>query len=62
MCHMGVAFTAMDRPTQALFNWLEDDLIEEDDFVMQGGGVRPPDRPGLGVTLDQAALKRYTIQ
>jgi len=62
MCHMGVAFAAMDRPTQALFNWIEDDLIEEDDFAMLGGGVRPPDRPGLGVTLDQAALKRYTIK
>ncbi|MCZ6881859.1 MAG: mandelate racemase/muconate lactonizing enzyme family protein, partial [Gammaproteobacteria bacterium] len=62
MCHMGVAFAAMDRPTQALFNWLEDDLIEEDDFAMQGGGVRPPDRPGLGVTIDQAALKRYTVK
>ena len=62
MCHMGVAFAAMDRPTQALFNWIEDDLIEENDFAMKGGGVRPPDRPGLGVTLDQAALKRYTVQ
>lgn len=62
MCHMGVAFAALDRPTQALFNWIEDDLIEEDDFEMKGGGVRPPDRPGLGVSLDQSALKRYTVQ
>ncbi len=62
MCHMGVAFAPMDRPTQTLFNWIEDDLIEEDDYAMRDGGIRPPDRPGLGVTLDAEALERYTVQ
>ncbi|MCP4875699.1 MAG: hypothetical protein GY896_09535 [Gammaproteobacteria bacterium] len=37
MCHMGVAFAPMDRPAQTLFNWIEDDLIEEDDYAMRDG-------------------------
>ena len=44
---------------QSLFNHLDDDLIEETDFAMTGGAVEVPDRPGLGVTLDMAAVEAY---
>tara|TARA_B110000008_G_scaffold204531_1_gene203134 strand:+ start:169 stop:1290 length:1122 start_codon:yes stop_codon:yes gene_type:complete len=59
MCHMGVAFPSLARPMQSLFNHLDDDLIEETDFAMTGGAVEVPDRPGLGVTLDMAAVEAY---
>jgi len=39
----------------------EDDLIEEP-LEFCGGFARVPQGPGLGVTLDQAALDRYTIE
>lgn len=59
MCHMGVAFPSLTRPMQSLFNHLGDDLIEETDFAMTDGAVEVPDRPGLGVTLDIAAVEAY---
>jgi len=36
----------------------EDDLIEQP-FEIKDGAIRLPDGPGLGVTLDQVALKKY---
>ncbi len=61
MCHMAVAFPSLTRPMQSLFNHLADDLIEEKDFDMTGGAVQVPDRPGLGVTLDMAAVESYRM-
>ena len=62
MCHLGVARPEFDRPSQALIDWVEDDLMLGDPWVVQNGGVRPPDRPGLGVDLDRAALALYAVQ
>ena len=61
MCHMGVAFPSLTRPMQSLFNHLVDDLIEETDFAMTNGFVEVPERPGLGVTLDMAAVEMYRM-
>jgi glucarate dehydratase len=44
--------------SQTLFRWYGDDVIEGGPFVAKSGGVRVPDGPGLGVTLDRKALKR----
>ena len=60
MCHLGLARPELDRPSQALINWIEDDLVLGDPWLVRDGGVRPPDTPGLGVELDRAALARYT--
>jgi len=59
MCHLGMACDALDRPGQSLIDWIEDDLIVGDPWLVQNGGVRPPDTPGLGVELDQAAFRHY---
>jgi L-alanine-DL-glutamate epimerase-like enolase superfamily enzyme len=59
MCHLGMACEALDRPGQSLIDWTEDDLIVGDPWVVRSGGVRPPDKPGLGVELDQAAFRHY---
>lgn len=61
MCHLGMACPELDRPAQALIDWIEDDLVLGDTWLVTGGGVRPPDKPGLGVELDRAALKRYAV-
>ncbi len=59
MCHFGVVCPQADRPGQALMDWIEDDCIEGEPWHVTNGGVRPPDKPGLGVELDRAALAKY---
>ncbi|MDP6787918.1 MAG: mandelate racemase/muconate lactonizing enzyme family protein [Rhodospirillales bacterium] len=61
MCHLGMARPELNRPSQALIDWVEDDLILGDTWLVTNGGVRPPDAPGLGVELDRAAMKRYAV-
>lgn len=59
LCHAAAAMPEIERPSQALINWVEDDLIEGSPWLVREGGVRLTDRPGLGVTLDRGALQRY---
>jgi glucarate dehydratase len=59
LCHLGMALPELERPSQNLLNWCEDDLVLGPTWLTQDGGVRPPDVPGLGVELDQAALAHY---
>jgi glucarate dehydratase len=59
MVHLGMACAELDRPAQALINWIEDDLILGEPWLVRHGGVRPPDKPGLGVELDQDAFEHY---
>jgi glucarate dehydratase len=60
LCHLGIACPELDRPAQWLGNWCEDDLIEGERWQLRDGGIKPPELPGLGVTIDQAALKHYS--
>ncbi len=39
-----------------------DPLVPETDFVVSDGHVVPPSRPGLGITVDEEALVRYTLR
>jgi glucarate dehydratase len=57
-CHIGMVCPQADRPGQALINWVEDDLVLGDEFTIRDGGVRPPEKPGLGIEIDQEALER----
>jgi L-alanine-DL-glutamate epimerase-like enolase superfamily enzyme len=36
-------------------------LVPETDFVAKDGHVSVPQGPGLGVTIDEAALKKHTL-
>jgi len=59
-------FSAVARtcvlPGDAQGNFIrEDDLIEEP-FTVRDGAIRLPSGPGLGVTLDQAAVEKYAIR
>lgn len=38
-----------------------DPLVAETDFVIEDGHVRPPSGPGMGVTIDEAALEKWTL-
>ena len=58
-CHVGMVSPAMTRPAQCLIDWIEHPLTLGDKWEVKSGGVRPPDRPGLGVELDRAALREY---
>ncbi len=60
-CHLGIACPALDRPNQALINWVADDLITGEVWTIEDGGVRPPNDPGLGVELDRSAIAQYLV-
>ena len=36
--------------------------LAEEDFLVEGGHLEIPDRPGLGVTINQDFVARYTVQ
>lgn len=38
-----------------------DPLVPETDFKIEDGHVRPPSGPGLGITIDETAVKRLTL-
>ena len=59
--HIGISRPEIDRPSQALINWVEDDLILGDPWLVREGGVQPPEKPGLGVELDRKALEKYKL-
>ena len=39
----------------------EDPRVAETDFKIENGHVRPLSGPGLGVTVDEKALEKYTL-
>lgn len=61
MCHLGISRPELSRPAQSLAGFAEDDLIDGQPWRVRDGGVRPPDRPGLGVELNHRALAKYKV-
>ena len=55
---VSAALPWLDDPSQTLFRWYADDVIEGGPFVPRDGVVPVPTGPGLGVRLDPAALAR----
>ena len=45
-----------------LFRSGPDPLVPETDFLIRDGHVDVPRGPGLGITIDEAALKRNTLR
>jgi glucarate dehydratase len=60
MCHVALSSPHISRPSQTLINWISDDLVLGDVWLPRTGGVRPPEKPGLGVELDRESLDRFT--
>ena len=46
------------RPHQSLFRFTADVVVEQGHYRPRAGVLRVPDGPGLGVTIDRAALAR----
>lgn len=59
MVHLGMATPHLGRASQALMDYVEDDLIVGEPWHVREGGVTAPAKPGLGVELDREALERY---
>jgi len=59
LVHFGMACPEADRPAQTLINWIEDDLVKGEPWLVRDGGVVPPALPGLGIELDEDAFGHY---
>ncbi|HIN60017.1 MAG TPA: chloromuconate cycloisomerase [Gammaproteobacteria bacterium] len=55
---VSAAMEHIREPSQTLFRWYADDVCNEGTPVPKNGVVPVPTGPGLGVTLDQKAMKR----
>lgn len=56
--HLSAALEHVRGPSQTLFRWYADDVIDGGPFAPHGGGIAVPMGPGLGVNLDRKALVR----
>jgi glucarate dehydratase len=56
--HVVAATEWIHEPSQSLFRWQTDDVIEEGPFRQTNNVIPVPDGPGLGVTLSPTGLER----
>ena len=59
MLHLGAVLPNLGYAADAHYHHLVDDVIEGGPLRYEGGAIRVPDGPGLGVTLDRDKLARY---
>jgi glucarate dehydratase len=57
MVHLGMSIPQLQRPAQSLIDLCAEDLVEGERWDVRQGGVRAPSVAGLGVSLDEAALR-----
>lgn len=58
MTHVGATIPNLAYACDTHYPWQEDEVIEGGKLKIEGGAVALPQGPGLGVTLDRAALAR----
>jgi glucarate dehydratase len=58
MTHLGAALPHLRYALDTHYPWQEDEILVGGKLHIQGGEVAVPDGPGLGVELDQPALRR----
>jgi glucarate dehydratase len=59
MLHTAASIPEMTVAGDAHYHYLTDDIIEGGLMRYEGGSIRVPTGPGLGVTLDEDKMKRY---
>ena len=59
MLHLGAVLPNLGYAADAHYHHLADDLIVGGPLRYEGGAIRVPDTPGLGVELDREKLRRY---
>ena len=62
MTHVGVTIPNLAYACDTHYPWQEEEVIAGGKLRFEGGSLAPPDGPGLGVTLDRAALARLHQQ
>jgi glucarate dehydratase len=55
---IAAALSPIDQPSQSLGHWVVEDIVEQGPFQASDGVISVPGGPGLGVTLDRAAVNR----
>jgi L-alanine-DL-glutamate epimerase-like enolase superfamily enzyme len=61
VAHLGAVIPNATQPAVTLHDLRVDDLIQEP-LQVQSGTIPVPERPGLGVELDEEALERYRVR
>jgi glucarate dehydratase len=59
MLHLGAVIPNLSFAADAHYHHLTDDIIEGGLMKYEGGAIRVPSKPGLGVTLDRDKLRMY---
>jgi L-alanine-DL-glutamate epimerase-like enolase superfamily enzyme len=57
--HIGAALPQLDWDISITCQYLAQDIVTEP-FKVEHGHVRAPDRPGLGITVDESKLSRFS--
>jgi glucarate dehydratase len=60
MLHMGAVIPNLSFAADAHYHHLTDDIIEGGLMKYEGGSIKVPDAPGLGVKLDREKLGQYS--
>ncbi|MER9745510.1 MULTISPECIES: mandelate racemase/muconate lactonizing enzyme family protein [unclassified Mesorhizobium] len=58
--HVSAATQWISEPSQSLFRWQVGDVIEGGPFRQINNVIPVPEGPGLGVTIDEAALRHWS--
>jgi glucarate dehydratase len=59
MLHLGAVIPNLSFAADAHYHHLTDDIIEGGLMEYEGGTIRVPSKPGLGITLDRDKLRKY---
>jgi glucarate dehydratase len=59
MLHLGAMLPNLAFAADAHYHHLADDIIEGGKMVYEGGAIRVPEGPGLGVTINRSKLEQY---
>ena len=60
MLHLGAVIPNLSFAADAHYHHLQDDIIEGGPMQYEGGAIRVPDSPGLGVRLNPEKLREYS--
>ncbi|HUB32503.1 MAG TPA: enolase C-terminal domain-like protein [Bryobacteraceae bacterium] len=60
MLHLGAVIPNLSFAADAHYHHLKDDVIEGGLMPYEGGAIRVPDGPGLGVRLDRDKVRQYS--
>ena len=60
MLHLGAVIPNLSFAADAHYHHLADDIIEGGKFIYEGGSIKVPEGPGLGVKLNREKVQQYS--